>query len=829
MCSIISCAKPGARDIDLILIPPRSVSNQVDLDIRAGIISDCRHDADYVITLSLLSAEGTTTLASHKEHIAAGSSFLFRHTLPTADLKGYYEVVLEVRRGLWSKKVETRPIEVIPYGKRSLETIDGAWAGICHWSEQEGKHWNDAIRKLTAEDWKGVVRSMHHCGMDIIVVQELFRKDAFYGQHDMTVDSYDGRAYYPSALYAGRMDVACEDPLEAIMEEADRLEMSVLPGIGLYAWFDYSPESLEWHKRVTKEVLQRYGHHRSFYGFYVSEEALGSLEHTCETPEERQRYTDEIIRFYEEYTAFCRGIAPAKPVMLASNCYGLDGKDEAYAALLKHLDILCPFAFGRIPEEDLSAEEAAGRLQKWCDAAGTHLWMDLEAFLFNSDGSLRPRPIEEILGELTRFGNFEKTLCYQFPGVFSNPSLYPQVGEDASVTLYQQYVGYRWYMDWQKPYSILPRNKIVDDPKGIFREDSARRDCIEVVVDAKDDPRIQGRTWQGVPDITATPDGRVIYASWYGGGVSEEMGNYLTVSISDDGGASWHHDEVALLPKDPKTTRIFDPVLWCDPSGNVHMSCQVTISDEAAPIDTHTSLHEMTLRWDGGKLHCSKPEFMTYGMMKNAPVFLPSGEGLFPIYRCSQNQHSKPIYKENPTRGTFVYVKKGNKYRQYATLPPVDPSLYEYEEHQFATLDSDGKELMCVARFRGGLRKSFSHDYGRTWSEFEPMPEIGESTASRPHLIRLQSGRLLLLYNNSPVRANMTAALSDDNGQTWPHKLLIDERINTSYPGACQLQDGTILMIYDRDRYGDMDILFTKLTEEDILTQHVPQINRITD
>ena len=202
--SIISCAKPGARDIDLILIPPTSVSNKVDLDIRAGILSGVGRDADYDISLTLCSATETKELASHKERIAAGSSYLFRHTLSTADLEGRYDVILKVRRGLFWKKVETRPIEVVPSERRALRTIDGAWAGICHWSEQEGKHWNDAIRKLTADDWKGLVRSMHHCGMDIIVVQELFRKDAFYGGHDMTVDSYDGLAYYPSALYAGR-------------------------------------------------------------------------------------------------------------------------------------------------------------------------------------------------------------------------------------------------------------------------------------------------------------------------------------------------------------------------------------------------------------------------------------------------------------------------------------------------------------------------------------------------------------------------------------------------------------------------------------------------
>ena len=53
---------------------------------------------------------------------------------------------------------------------------------------------------------------------------------------------------------------------------ADHVEdiLAVLPGIGMYAWFDFTPESLAWHCRAAEEIFARYGHHRSFYGFYIS-------------------------------------------------------------------------------------------------------------------------------------------------------------------------------------------------------------------------------------------------------------------------------------------------------------------------------------------------------------------------------------------------------------------------------------------------------------------------------------------------------------------------------------------------------------------------------
>ena len=40
------------------------------------------------------------------------------------------------------------------------------------------------------------------------------------------------------------------------------------------------------------------------------------------------------------------------------------------------------------------------------------------------------------------FDNFEKILCYQYPGVFNNPELHPQVGEDVGIELYRKYKAY---------------------------------------------------------------------------------------------------------------------------------------------------------------------------------------------------------------------------------------------------------------------------------------------------------------------------------------------------------------------------------------------------
>jgi hypothetical protein len=288
---------------------------------------------------------------------------------------------------------------------------------------------------MTDTDWRELVRGMHAIGMNVIVNTMLFQNFTHYDRHSMETDGYPGKAYYPSRLYAARMPIASSDPLEAILSEADKHGMHVFPGIGVYAFFDFTPASLNWHKQVADEVFARYGHHQSFYGWYVSEEILGNLGG-------EPRRWKHIVDFFAEFTAHCRKLAPDKPVMLASNPYDVPKAVETYRKLLRNLDILCPFGFHRMPAGDVSGEEAARLLQSLCDEAGCHLWLDLETFVFGEDGGLYPRPIEAIVGDLHAYPAFEKILCYQYPGLLNAPSAARKPGGPATVKLYQHYKQY---------------------------------------------------------------------------------------------------------------------------------------------------------------------------------------------------------------------------------------------------------------------------------------------------------------------------------------------------------------------------------------------------
>lgn len=433
-----SCAQRGENHYGLTLIPYGTVTDKINVDLRAGLVNNSTKTETYEVSLSINDA----CIGTEKVELAAGKSYLYKLSFATSGLSGDCTATMKVTGNGGELYAESRTFEVISSDIRSDKRIDGAWCGIYHWSEEEGLHWNKDIKQLTDDQWKELIRSMHSLKMDAVVIQEVFRNQEYVGAHNLSVENYAGKAFYPSDLYSGRMPIAANDPIEAILSQADELGMNVMVGVGMFAWFDFTPESLEWHKKVARELWDKYGHHKSFYAFYISEECAGNLYNSEVEPDRISMRKKEIVDFFKEMKEYCAGFAPEKPLMLATNSMGIKDGLDTYPDLLKNLDILCPFGFARMPEGDFTGKEAADLLQSLCDDAGSHLWFDLEAFLFNEDMSLYPKPIEQIIHELTLLDNFEKVLCYQFPGVFNSPDMSLRVGEERTVQLYNDYSDY---------------------------------------------------------------------------------------------------------------------------------------------------------------------------------------------------------------------------------------------------------------------------------------------------------------------------------------------------------------------------------------------------
>jgi len=421
--------------VSLTLVPPSPVTEQVTLDVRAGIRNHSARPRVFDVSLFLDSNRRPLDRASLEVPPASAQGVSFRW--PARGHAGRHKLTIKVK-GLG---YATRDIEIVASSRRSTGVIGGAWVSLVLPNEREGAHFNTAMRGLNEHQWREVVRGIHELGMNTIVLEEAFRNEQYHGRHSIERDGYHGLAFYPSRLFPGRAEIGCPDPIEAILSEADRLDMHTFVGVGMYAWFDFTPGSLAWHRNVASELWERYGRHPSFYGWYVSEEVCGDIA-GCRslTPAETETYRMQIVDFFRGFKEHCRRLAPDKPVMLAPNSHFMMRAESTWRELMRRLDIVCPFGFHRQPEGDAQGEEVAAWLQKICDDAGAHLWMDLETFIFEPGANaLLPRPIEGLVSDLERFPNFEKILCFQYPGLMAAPWASVKPGGAAAVKLFEDY------------------------------------------------------------------------------------------------------------------------------------------------------------------------------------------------------------------------------------------------------------------------------------------------------------------------------------------------------------------------------------------------------
>jgi predicted neuraminidase len=193
--------------------------------------------------------------------------------------------------------------------------------------------------------------------------------------------------------------------------------------------------------------------------------------------------------------------------------------------------------------------------------------------------------------------------------------------------------------------------------------------------------------------------------------------------------------------------------------------------------------------------------------MMNKPTLLSTGEWLLPVAEW-RREGSACVYCSDDRGITWALRGK-------ATVPQEEDR--NCDEHMVVEL-RDGRLWMLV-RTAYGIGESVSADCGTSWSPVE-RSRISHPS-SRFFVRRLLSGNILLV-KNGPIgvrteRSHLTAFISDDDGVTWKGGLLLDGRNHVAYPDGSQALDGTIHIIYDRDRMGAKEILLARFTEGDVL------------
>lgn len=317
------------------------------------------------------------------------------------------------------------------------------------------------------------------------------------------------------------------------------------------------------------------------------------------------------------------------------------------------------------------------------------------------------------------------------------------------------------------------------------------------------------RQWQGCPSMEVAPEGR-LWAMWFSGGENEpRFDNYLTAYSSGDGGDTW--DQMFVIVPGSHV-RALDGNLWVDPDGRLWCywsQCYGYLGMDYGVFAMYTDDP------DSASPTWSKPVRIANGIAINKPTILSDGTWMLPstIWRWNTQYELEDEIGDN----VYVSTDKGATWTLRGGVKDLGGARGSHSEHMVVEL-SDGTLRMNI-RTRSGQYTSYSYDKGYTWTT---AVDAGMTkTDSRTNLTKLASGNLLMVYNNPPAndatRSYMTAALSTDDGKTWPYKLLIDARLYVTYPDVTQDSEGNIYIIYDYDRAKAHTILMVKITEQDII------------
>ena len=337
-----------------------------------------------------------------------------------------------------------------------------------------------------------------------------------------------------------------------------------------------------------------------------------------------------------------------------------------------------------------------------------------------------------------------------------------------------------------------------------------------------DFPQHSGNIWKytGIPAIECVQND-VLWAAWYGGLNGEAGDNYIVAVRSFDNGKSWVKPVTAIMTSDNRT---FDPCLWKCPDGRLWFfwgEAKSKLGDMQVWGAYSENPEASQPKW-------STPRYICPGVMMNKPIALHNGDWLLPVAFWDLLEAAPP----DPKMTSSQVWRSNDNGKTFSFYGCADVENTSCDEHMLVELEPN--IIKMFTRTSYGIGESISRDGGATWSKGRDSGIYNAD--SRFFFGRLKSGNLLLVkhapgkcppqkvadkeqqtaYDGWSSRVNLVAYLSEDNGKTWPHELLIDGRNYVSYPDVTQQNNGVIHIIYDRDRHKEQNIIVTSLTENDI-------------
>lgn len=328
-------------------------------------------------------------------------------------------------------------------------------------------------------------------------------------------------------------------------------------------------------------------------------------------------------------------------------------------------------------------------------------------------------------------------------------------------------------------------------------------------------------TFHDMPKVVARPDGTLVaFLHPITGPMCA-----VTTRFSADGGRTW--SDLKTLFTLPEAAGGFGYTeVFCDRNGELHifLLCDNnTGAIKPLPGNVRAGRDQLDI-WharttDGGKKWLPpRPIWKGRAGDMQSIIQLKSGRILLPIsYRVNRSWRNRGEGFEaftymGPYRCSALYSDDGGATWQRSSsvlMTPV-PALSAIGGVEPVVIElKDGRIWMLIRTQLGRFYESFSKD-GTEWTPARPTSIL--SSESPAGLIRLQDGRILLLWNNChrfPYayggRHVLHAAISDDEGRTWrgyrealrdrfaENPLPSNHDVGVSYPYPLLTKDGKVL------------------------------------
>jgi hypothetical protein len=327
------------------------------------------------------------------------------------------------------------------YSQQALKSVRGTFINFTYMDERNKYMTPAGVDVTSPELWHLKMHELSEIGIEYVILMYV---------------ANEGRSFYPSDFMPPAYKEGKESPVEAVVNEADRLNMKVFMSTGWAKNQDDNPSLPEIRAtqiKIMHETARLFSGHKSFYGWYLPcEDVVG--------PFLSQKAVDAANSLATE----ARNITPKAKIMISP--YGLRSADftsnrfAEQIAKLKVDIIAYQDEIGCVVEPlPLNhMKENFRHLREVHDRTKIELWANDECFTWEKGlntrpSALIPAPFPRFLSQLAGVSkaNVDEVISFAICGIWDKPGSEYPIGQPLFAGK-----AYQEYMDWRKGIGRWP-------------------------------------------------------------------------------------------------------------------------------------------------------------------------------------------------------------------------------------------------------------------------------------------------------------------------------------------------------------------------------------